>query len=79
MKSETINLFQAEETAQFEEEPGIAGGRVLPDVPALVPRLRLQPNRRVTLSELMNALGEAIKVNERRESIVRQKAEPSIS
>jgi segregation and condensation protein A len=74
MKSDTINILQIEETLEAEEP--VQPGRVPPDVPNLVPRLRLQPKRKITLNELMDALGDAIKVNERRESIVRQRAEP---
>ncbi len=75
MKSETINIFQVEE-ALVSEEIAQQTGRVIPDVPVLVPRLRLQPKRKITLSELMDALGDAIKLNERRETTVRQSREP---
>jgi chromatin segregation and condensation protein Rec8/ScpA/Scc1 (kleisin family) len=74
MKSETISILQVEEVPLPEE---IAQeGRVAPEVPNLIPRLRLQPKRKITLGELMDALGDAIKVNERREMIVRQRSEP---
>ena len=73
MKSETISILQIEEVPveEMAQEP-----RVAPEVPNLVPRLRLQPKRKITLGELMDALGDAIKVNERREMIVRQRSEP---
>jgi segregation and condensation protein A len=75
MKSETVNIMQIDE--YLEQEEGIQNeGRTLPEIPTIVPRLRLQPKRKITLSELMDALGEAIKVNERREFVVRQRAEP---
>lgn len=74
MKSETINIMQIEETLDVEE--AIRQGRVIPDVPALVPRLRLQPRRKITLNELMDALGDAIKITEKRELVVRHNAEP---
>ncbi|MGD0729535.1 MAG: segregation/condensation protein A [Candidatus Micrarchaeaceae archaeon] len=74
MKSETINIMQIDEPLEPEEV--IAATRVAPEVPNLIPRLRLQPKRKVTLTELMDALGDAIKINEKRETIIRQKAEP---
>ncbi|MGI0100588.1 MAG: segregation/condensation protein A [Candidatus Micrarchaeaceae archaeon] len=74
MKSETINMLQVD--SEPEPEDVRQAARVLPEVPNLMPRLRLQPRRRVTLSELMDALGDAIKINERREIVVRQMAEP---
>ena len=74
MKSETINILQIEEPELPEEE--VAAARVIPEVPNLVPRLRLQPKRKITLTELMDALGDALKINEKREIIVRQRAEP---
>jgi segregation and condensation protein A len=74
MKSETINILQIDEVLETEEETSQA--RIMPDVPMLVPRIRLQPKRKITLTELMDALGDAIKINERRELTVKQRAEP---
>lgn len=74
MKSETINITQVEETLESEE--AIQADRIIPDVPTLIPRLRLQPKRKITLNELMDALGDAIKINERRISVIKQRAEP---
>lgn len=74
MKSETIDLLQVEETLETEELQ--QGPRVIPEVPTLVPRLRFQPKRKVSLNELMDALSDAIKSTERREAIVKQRAEP---
>jgi segregation and condensation protein A len=74
MKSETINILQFDEPLESEE--AIHQERVIPDVPNLIPRLRLQPKRKITLTELMDALGDSIKINERREMIVRQRTEP---
>jgi segregation and condensation protein A len=76
MKSETINVFQIEDNLTVEDDPTLQTARVLPEVLPLIPRLRLQPTRKITLTELMDALGDAIKINEKRETIVRQKAEP---
>jgi len=74
MKSESINLIQSDEVVAEEEIAQV--GRVIPEVPDLVPRLRLQPKRKVTLTELMDALGDALKMNERKETIARQYSEP---
>ncbi len=74
MKSETISLLQSDDIP--EPEDIIQNGRTVPEVPDLVPRLRLQPKRKITLNELMDALGEAIKLNERREYTARQYSEP---
>ncbi|MDE1871430.1 MAG: segregation/condensation protein A [Candidatus Micrarchaeota archaeon] len=74
MKSETVNILHEEETLEPEEE--LQTFRTIPDVPMLVPRLRLQPKRKITLGELMDALGDAMKVTEKRQSVVRQRAEP---
>lgn len=74
MKSDTISVFeQPQEEAAADE---IRQERVIPEVPALMPRARLQPGRKVTLDELMEALGDAIKITERRETIIKQKAIP---
>lgn len=74
MKSESINITQVEE--MLDQEEPIHADRIIPEVPNLIPRLRLQPKRKITLNELMDALGDAIKLNERRVSIVKQRAEP---
>jgi segregation and condensation protein A len=65
MKSESIGIFHAPAEEQTDGEEQIA--RVSPDVPALTPRFRMQPGRKVTLAELMSALNDAMKINERRE------------
>jgi segregation and condensation protein A len=74
MKSESINVTQLDEVLD-QEEP-VQTERIIPDVPTLIPRLRLQPKRKITLNELMDALGDAIKINERRVSVIKQRAEP---
>ena len=74
MKSDTINMLQVDTMSEPDEEPQAT--RILPDVPALMPRLRLQPRRKVTLNELMDALNDAIKINEQREFITRSRTEP---
>ncbi len=74
MKSDTVNILQIEEVLESDE--AVQQGRVIPEVAPLVPRLRLQPKRKITLNELMDALGDAIKINEKRELFVRQRTEP---
>jgi segregation and condensation protein A len=63
MKSDTMVMFE-EEPQEVEE--GIAAARQIPEVPELIPKFRLQPHRKVTLSDLMDALDEAIKVTEQK-------------
>ena len=74
MKSETLSLMQVDETQEQENLPEAA--RANPEIPNLVPRMRLQPKRKITLNELMDALGDAIKMNEKREYAARQYSEP---
>lgn len=64
LKSDSIPIFQ-----QIEEpEPdGVHEARIRPETGELVPRLRIQPHRRISLSELMSALDEVIKIGEKRE------------
>ncbi|MGC8586171.1 MAG: segregation/condensation protein A [Candidatus Micrarchaeia archaeon] len=60
MKSEMLidigNSMQAEDAEEI--------ARIVPETPSLVSRLRLQPNKRVTLDELIEALGEAMKIRQ---------------
>ena len=74
MKSETIGVFAEQELQP--EEPLALQERVLPEVPELVPRLRMQPRRKISLNELMSALNEAIKMSEKREVIRKEMLEP---
>ena len=74
MKSDTINVMQVEEQQEMPE-PAFEG-RIIPEVPELVPRLRMQPKRRITLEELMDALSDAIKVTEKREIATKRNLEP---
>ena len=65
MKSDTISIFSMVEEAPPEE--GIAAQeRVRPEVEQLVPRARMQPKRKVTLEELLDALNDAMKMEEKR-------------
>jgi segregation and condensation protein A len=64
MKSDSMEIFpEPPEEAAIEE--GVA--RVNPAVEELVPKLRIQPKRKITLEELMDALGSALKTTETRE------------
>jgi segregation and condensation protein A len=60
MKSESMVMFKEE--IQIEAE--MSGPRQIPEVPELIPKFRLQPHKKVTLTDLMDALDEAIKVTE---------------
>ena len=72
MKSETVGIF-AEPEAQVEE---LAPQRITPEVQDLVPKLRMQPGRKISLNELMEALEDAIKVTEKRALTEREKLDP---
>jgi len=74
MKSETIGIFAEPEMVPDEQE--LQQERLSPEIPALIPRLRMQPGRKITLSELMGALDEAIKVSGKREAIMKERYEP---
>ena len=67
LKSETLNIAEPIMEQQAEEQEQIQ--RVIPEVQSLTPRLRIQPNRKITLTELMGALDEAIKLKDKREII----------
>ncbi len=75
MKSESFRVFEIEEPHDDAVETA-AMERIRPEVPELVPRLRLQPNKRVTLMELMAALDEVIKIKEKRELLVQASETP---
>ena len=66
MKSDSIEIFRQEEP-QEPDEPQLPNQRVLPGVEALTPRARQQPHKRITLAELMDALEDAMKLEQRRE------------
>lgn len=73
MKSESLSIF---EPPQEEGEESPSEARVIPEVPALVPRSRLQPGRKVTLQELMDALNEAMKITEKRAFVATARSAP---
>ncbi len=66
MKSDTISIFSMVEEELPPDGDSIAAERVRPDVEQLVPRARMQPNRKVTLNELLDALNGAMKMEEKR-------------
>ena len=74
MKSDTLRVFEPEPIPEPEEIPMTE--RILPEVPQLVPRMRLQPNKRVTLMELMGALDEVMKIKQQRELTAKVAAAP---
>ncbi len=63
MKSDTMVMFKEE---VVEDPDGISAARQIPEVPELIPKFRLQPHKKVTLAELMDALDEAIRVTEQK-------------
>ncbi|MDE1865189.1 MAG: segregation/condensation protein A [Candidatus Micrarchaeota archaeon] len=66
MKSDSMVMFKEEIQ---EEVDGVAMQRQVPEVPELIPKFRLQPHKKVTLTELMDALDEAMRVSEERSMI----------
>ncbi len=73
MKSDSLSIFEVPQEAV--EEP-MQADRIIPEVQALVPRSRLQPGRKVTLQELMDALNDAMKITEKRALVVSERAVP---
>jgi segregation and condensation protein A len=74
LKSETLKVFEIEDLQPEAEMETVQ--RVLPEVVPLVPRMRLQPNKKVTLMELMNALDDVMKLKEKRELVAEEAATP---
>ncbi len=65
MKSDTLTIFSINEEP-VAEEGGPQELRVRPEVEPLVARARIQPRRRVSLAELLDALDQAMKMEEKR-------------
>jgi len=78
MKSEMLHLFYdpEQEAEAVEPEPEEIVGRQVPEVPGLIFKLRMQPRKKITLEELMDALEEAMKVQEKREQIKLEESMP---
>ncbi len=64
LKSDSIPIFQQNDEIP-QDEP--RESRIAPETGSLMPKLRIQPRRRISLGELMAALDEVIKIGERRE------------
>jgi len=64
LKSDSISIFREEE--EIIEDIDIIE-RIIPDIPELVPRMRQPPHRKITLNELMNALDDVLKIENKRE------------
>ena len=75
MKSDTMSIFGIgeQQPEAVAEEPQ---QRIAPQVEALQPRARMQPRRKVTLAELMEALGDAMKLQERRHASFEARSVP---
>ena len=63
LKSSTISFEQAGQTLLETEDANIQ--RVLPEIDAIYPRMRLQPNKRITLDDLLGALNEAMAIEKK--------------
>ncbi|MGC8571979.1 MAG: segregation/condensation protein A [Candidatus Micrarchaeia archaeon] len=74
MKSTSLKLFN--EPEQTEEEP--ESQRIIPTVPQLINKIRIQPTRRITLFELIAALDEAMKIKNNKENISKENSMPLI-
>ncbi len=66
MKSDTISIFSMMEEEPQPDGDSITAERIRPEVEQLLPRARMQPSRKVTLDELLEALNEAMKIEEKR-------------
>jgi segregation and condensation protein A len=75
MKSETVGLLSIDEQ-QEEQAEGEQQTRIAPEVTPLSPRVRMQPGRKITLEELLDALDDAMKVEEHRERIIEMENTP---
>ncbi len=69
MKSELLPVFEEvqEEAAAEGEYPGAIPEIIRPDASGMVFKFRVQPKKKITLEELMDALEDAMKFQERRE------------
>ncbi|MEM3227793.1 MAG: ScpA family protein [Candidatus Micrarchaeaceae archaeon] len=70
MKSEMLQLFDLEAQDAVQESDGEPGDGIpleVPNVPDIIFKMRTQPKRKITLEELMDALEEAIKKQDKRE------------
>jgi len=77
MKSLSFKLIE-EPVIDIEDQSDNIAGRVVPEVPQLINKIRIQPNRKITLFELMEALEEAIKIKQDREIKITKEPEPLV-
>ncbi len=64
LKSNAISFDQIGQTAlDIEQDDNIK--RVIPEIETIYPRLRLQPNKKITLEDLLNALNEAMAIEKK--------------
>jgi len=74
MKSDALSLGfgdtenYADDYAEFLEADTDAMQRILPSLPTLMPKVRMQPTRKISFQELMVALEEAMKFKEQHAS-----------
>ncbi len=78
MKSDLLVLPSDEVLMSEPAIDEVAAARVIPEVPQLSFRSRLQPGRRVTLGELLDALDGAMRIEKAR-SMTAMSAAPSVS
>ncbi len=64
MKSDTISIFSMTEEQVPEEQAKME--HIRPEVEPLIPVARMQPKRKVSLNELLEALDQAMKITEKR-------------
>lgn len=68
MKSELLPIFdEVQEEPEAEEYSEVQMGIARPEVPGMIFKFRVQPKKRITLEELMDALEDAMKFQEKRE------------
>ena len=73
LKSDTISFDDRVEQIPENDDAHI---RIIPDVPQLTLRARQQPNKKITLEDLMDALEEAMKIEKKRDMQFKSDAIP---
>ncbi len=61
LKSKTIS-FENDYNQEIEQDNNQTNERIIPEVDAIYPRLRLQPNKKISLDELLEALNDAMRI-----------------
>ncbi len=75
LKSKTIS-FESEYTDQIVQEDIEISKRIIPQVDDIYPRFRLQPNKKITLDELVNALNEAMVIEKKHKQVAENSSIP---